>query len=66
MWYSSTKIDFILTTLESIRQEFDQDPVQAKEKYGNILIFSQWTEMLADIGVSYVFCLLCVDCSEKE
>ena len=68
MWYSSTKIDFILNTLESIRQEFDQNPIEAKEKFGNILIFSQWTEMLHDIGVCcfIVIDLISIDCIEKE
>ena len=51
MWYSSSKIDHILNIIESIRAEFDVDEFKARAKFGNILIFSQWAEMLHAIGV---------------
>lgn len=51
MWYSSTKIDYIMGILDRIRNEFDLNASEAGKKYGNILIFSQWAEMLHDIGV---------------
>lgn len=54
MWYSSSKIDYILGILDKIRNEFDLNADQAGKQYGNILIFSQWAEMLHDIGVSYL------------
>ena len=51
MWYTSTKIDMILSIIDSIFHAFDVDIEKAQQDYGNILIFSQWTEMLHDIGV---------------
>lgn len=54
MWYSSTKIDYILGILDRIRNEFDLNAEKAGKQYGNILIFSQWAEMLHDIGVGYL------------
>lgn len=51
MWYSSSKIDHILNIVESIRAEFDVDEINARVKFGNVLIFSQWAEMLHAIGV---------------
>ena len=50
-WHSSTKIDFIISTLNSMRKAFQSDSLQASQQYGNILIFSQWTAMLDDIAV---------------
>lgn len=51
MWHSSSKIDFILNQLEAIWRAYDEDEVAARKKYGNILIFSQWTAMLRYLGV---------------
>ena len=51
MWYTSTKIDMILSIVDSIFHAFDENIEKAQQEYGNILIFSQWTEMLHDIGV---------------
>ena len=51
MWYTSTKIDMILNIVDSIFHAFDVDIEKAQQDYGNILIFSQWSEMLHDIGV---------------
>ena len=53
MWHSSTKIDFLLTSLRSIWDSFRADPHAASVQFGNILIFSQWVEMLSDIGVRF-------------
>ena len=65
MWHSSTKIDYILNTLNSIWDKFRTDPESASVQYGNILIFSQWTEMLQDIGVLIRFASH-IDCSEEK
>ena len=51
MWHSSTKIDFILGELDKIWRAYDADETAARKKYGNILIFSQWTSMLRYLGV---------------
>lgn len=53
MWHSSTKIDFLLASLRSIWSAFRADPKAASIEYGNILIFSQWVEMLSDIAVRF-------------
>ena len=65
MWKKKKKIDYILNTLNSIWDKFRTDPESASVQYGNILIFSQWTEMLQDIGVLIRFASH-IDCSEEE
>ena len=50
-WHSSTKIDAFLTQLDTIWKCFRDDAMAAQEKFGNILVFSQWVAMLDLIGV---------------
>jgi len=51
MWHSSTKIDFILSKLDWIWDQFRTNADKARSQFGNILIFSQWIVMLDYIGV---------------
>lgn len=50
-WHSSTKIDAFLAQLETIWKCFREDPAKAQERFGSILVFSQWVAMLDLIGV---------------
>ncbi|KAK8825440.1 hypothetical protein WA538_003136 [Blastocystis sp. DL] len=51
-WHSSTKIDAFLTQLDTIWKCFRDDAMAAQEKFGNILVFSQWVAMLDLIGIA--------------